>query len=47
MYMGSRKLMYVYIYICVDSHMGPRRLKMGNKRLMYSCVPYMGQNVCM
>ncbi len=40
--------MYVYgfqeahAYICVDLHMGPRRLNMGTRRLMYMYRPYMG-----
>ena len=40
--------MYVYgvqeahVYICVDLHMGPRRLNMGTRRLMYMYRPYMG-----
>ena len=40
--------MYVYgflefhVYICVDVHMGSRRLNMGTRRLMCMHRPYMG-----
>ena len=39
-------LQEAYVHICVGPHMGPRRLNMGTRRLMYMYGPYMGP-ICM